>query len=366
MAKQFIEFADSLRGALPPRPASAAAFSAASDGPPPPTPPSGNLAMPPPPAAVPTVEDFVRAERPVGSHLRSFSQGANPMQGTPREEKTGGGRVADAMQVVRPPSRGGVPPSDSGGVPGRNERGQYEPPVSGKKSTRYVCEQELELDPNDRPKPSEPEGSWIILVPSGYDRWRMSMKDRNGKLIDESVLHTIAFNGLITALKDKIYQKGPFAVTNHFQALDLDGSGSLDPHEFFKALETMNLGPGLNQQVSDMLLRAVDKDASGTIDYVEFTDAIRMGRVDYIKPPLKARCGPDPDMPFGDIKQRMPWGVMKDADRNLEAFDKKINSMFRDLESVFERFDTDGSGEIDYNEFTHAMRELNRKKGLNI
>ncbi|MEC7212045.1 MAG: EF-hand domain-containing protein, partial [Pseudomonadota bacterium] len=288
------------------------------------------------------------------------------MQGTPREEKTGGGRVADAMQVVRPPSRGGVPPSDSGGVPGRNERGQYEPPVSGKKSTRYVCEQELELDPNDRPKPSEPEGSWNILVPSGYDRWRMSMKDRNGKLIDESVLHTIAFNGLITALKDKIYQKGPFAVTNHFQALDLDGSGSLDPHEFFKALETMNLGPGLNQQVSDMLLRAVDKDASGTIDYVEFTDAIRMGRVDYIKPPLKARCGPDPDMPFGDIKQRMPWGVMKDADRNLEAFDKKINSMFRDLESVFERFDTDGSGEIDYNEFTHAMRELNRKKGLNI
>jgi len=231
---------------------------------------------------------------------------------------------------------------------------------------RWVREEEKEMAPGERPIITEPDGSFKVMVPSAYDRWRMSLKDKRGNQLSQEDVDTIAFNGLITALKDRIYQKGPFAITNHFQVLDVDGSGSLEPDEFFAALSAMNLGPGLNKKVSDLLLEKVDKDGSGSLDYVEFTDAIRMGRVDYVKPEGRHRCGPDPDAPFGEIGHRTPWGIMADAGRNLDVFDKKINSMFRDLGEVFERFDTDGSGEIDFNEFGAAMREMNRKKGLNL
>ena len=79
------------------------------------------------------------------------------------------------------------------------------------------------MAPGERPIITEPDGSFKVMVPSAYDRWRMSLKDKRGNQLSQEDVDTIAFNGLITALKDRIYQKGPFAITNHFQVLDVDG-----------------------------------------------------------------------------------------------------------------------------------------------
>jgi len=140
----------------------------------------------------------------------------------------------------------------------------------------------------------------------------------------------------------------------------------LERPEFVEALELFNLGECITDEVAQMLLNAVDKDGSGTIDYQEFTEALRMGRVGYLPEQGRRRQGPDPELPFGDPKYHQPFAIMNDAERNLEAFDKRINAVYKTLESVFESFDDDGSGEIDKREFTAAMELMNRSNKLQL
>ena len=43
---------------------------------------------------------------------------------------------------------------------------------------RWVREEEKEMAPGERPIITEPDGSFKVMVPSAYDRWRMSLKDK--------------------------------------------------------------------------------------------------------------------------------------------------------------------------------------------
>jgi hypothetical protein len=59
-----------------------------------------------------------------------------------------------------------------------------------------------------------------------------------------------------------------------FAAIDTDGSGELDEHEFGEALR--RLGMALPPQQSANLLAALDTDHSGTIDYQEFQVVVQL------------------------------------------------------------------------------------------
>lgn len=140
----------------------------------------------------------------------------------------------------------------------------------------------------------------------------------------------------------------------------------LEKKELQKALELFNLGPCVTEDVADMLLDIVDKDGSGAVDYQEFTEALRMGRVPYLPVEGRFRHGPDPELPFGDPKHAVPFGIMHDADKNLEAYDARIERLYASLEDTFKAFDDDGSGEIDRKEFIAAMQKMNETRNLQL
>ena len=58
------------------------------------------------------------------------------------------------------------------------------------------------------------------------------------------------FNDALRRLKEKLYIKGPFAIKQHFQALDSDVSGVLEREEFVDALKQFNLGDCVTPDVA--------------------------------------------------------------------------------------------------------------------
>ena len=206
------------------------------------------------------------------------------------------------------------------------------------------------------------------------DRFRQiyEVPGRHSRITPSSKAADLAnrFNEAVRRLKEKIYTKGSFAITQHFQGLDSDQSGTLEREEFTNALKLFNLGDCVTDDVADMLHKAIDRDNSGSIDYEEFTQALRMGRVNYLPegPGERRRCGPDPELPFGNPGElaQGPFAYMKDADANLEEFDKRINKLYMRLEDSFHIFDKDGSGEVDRREFLEVMTDMNDKLKLKL
>lgn len=213
------------------------------------------------------------------------------------------------------------------------------------------------LDTGERPMSVEDRFRMVYEVPGRHSRINP---------VSEEADRANRFNEAVRRLKEKIYIKGTFAITQHFQGLDADNSGVLEKSEFMEALKLFNLGDCVTDDVANMLLAQVDRDNSGTVDYAEFTEALRMGRVPYMPEHGRRRHGPDPDLPFGDPRYATPFAIMKDADHNLEAFDKRVNTLYQELEGVFESFDDDNSGEIDRREFFKAMTIMNEKQNLQL
>lgn len=175
------------------------------------------------------------------------------------------------------------------------------------------------------------------------------------------------FNKAVRVLKDRLDQKGANAITQHFRTLDADNSGELDQEEFLRAMRMLNLG--VSEPVLIDIMKSVDRDGSGSIDYQEFCDSLKFKRISFkALPSTKAggtryRTGPDPDAPFGEPMYDQPFGIMVDAKRNLENFDKKMNGKWVRLAESFAKFDTDGNGEVDLQEFKAALSDL---KALNL
>ena len=72
------------------------------------------------------------------------------------------------------------------------------------------------------------------------------------------------FNRVIAVLKQK--RISPRQIFDH---ADTDGTGKLSSKEFFKVLEKMGV-IDLNNKEREMLLRSIDSDMDGTVDYREF------------------------------------------------------------------------------------------------
>ena len=196
------------------------------------------------------------------------------------------------------------------------------------------------------------------------------------------------YNVAVTSLKDRLMQKGPQALAAHFRALDLDQSGYLDRDEFIQAVYILD--DRIDDVIGGMLMESIDADNSGSINYQEFVDALRFGRIPYHDrkdvPGQRWRMRPDPDLPMGqpyfppvmDKKMRrsydpkhgptldekklmsnnIPFGYMADAEANLEEFDRKANSVYQNVANIFQSFDRDRSGTVDYNEFREAIQTI--------
>jgi len=201
------------------------------------------------------------------------------------------------------------------------------------------------------------------------------------------------YNTAVLSLKDRLQQRGPSALAAHFRALDLDQSGYLDEQEFLDAVKVLD--DRIDDEVGNMLMVAVDADASGSVNYQEFVDALRFGRIPFHQRKERIgqrwRVGPDPDLPFGEphfhvpadkyelhsreaehvdvkdglnvnaskmMENNIPFGIMSDSEENLRAFDKKANAMYQNIANIFDSFDVDGSGTVDWDEFREAIKAV--------
>jgi len=119
------------------------------------------------------------------------------------------------------------------------------------------------------PEGSEETLSHQPLVP-GWEE----MTDAERREIYNKATKRIGADGvqfLITSVRDKIDQRtsgGPFALRKAFKYFDRDGSGDIDPDEFFDAMNWFGLQFTEHQVFA--LFGSIDEDAGGSIDYYEF------------------------------------------------------------------------------------------------
>eukprot|EP00657_Telonema_sp_P-1_P008832 TRINITY_DN3098_c0_g1_i1.p1 TRINITY_DN3098_c0_g1~~TRINITY_DN3098_c0_g1_i1.p1 ORF type:complete len:137 (+),score=33.01 TRINITY_DN3098_c0_g1_i1:301-711(+) len=121
-----------------------------------------------------------------------------------------------------------------------------------------------------RPEDFEDKGHSESLVPVDWP----SMTEDARKAIYQQALAHVTPDGvtfMIGAVRSKIEQKtsgGPFALRKAFKYFDRDGSGDIDPDEFFDAMAFFGLQFTERQVMA--LFGHCDYDGDGTIDYYEF------------------------------------------------------------------------------------------------
>lgn len=133
-----------------------------------------------------------------------------------------------------------------------------------------------------------------------------------------------------------------------FLSFDKDRSGTIDVWELRQVLEAMGQRPTEDELFQ--MINEVDENMSGSIDFGEFLKVVESQKnraaslgdendtIDAF-----AACGGQPDK-TGHVKKETMIRIIK------HDFGLTI-----DVEELFNKFDEDGSGEIDFREFSRMM-----------
>lgn len=131
-----------------------------------------------------------------------------------------------------------------------------------------------------------------------------------------------------------------------FELFDTDGSGTIDAKELNVAMRA--LGFEMTDEQIDQMIRDVDKDGSGAIDFDEFVHMMtaKIGERDSKEELTKA---------FRIIDQDNK-GRISAAD--IERIAKEVNESFtpREIREMIQDADLDGDGEVDMEEFMRMMK----------
>jgi Ca2+-binding EF-hand superfamily protein len=170
---------------------------------------------------------------------------------------------------------------------------------------------------------------------------RDSLADRDWAEDVERFVGTSHIMVFLDQIKTRFQTAASAEVARHgfktlFARYDLDGSGELDMDEFTKAIRAdLAITPELlsNEEVSQ-LFAAVDTDGGGQIDITEFMDWL--------------------------------FGASLTAGRSEKSI-TRVKTRFRQASAaiceeigwkcIFDKYDADGSGELELDEFTTAVRE---------
>jgi calmodulin len=129
-----------------------------------------------------------------------------------------------------------------------------------------------------------------------------------------------------------------------FLAFDKDRSGTIDVGELRQVLEAMGQHP--TEEELFQMISEVDENSSGCIDFAEFLKVIENQKE------RAENCDDESDM----IDAFVACGGQQDKSGNVrrETLVKIIKHDFGlpiDIEELISKVDTDGSGEIEFDEF---------------
>lgn len=131
-----------------------------------------------------------------------------------------------------------------------------------------------------------------------------------------------------------------------FNAMDEDGNGTLDKHEFRVALKS--LGVNLTTKDAEELMDILDVDGGGEIDYEEFMTVLcqDLGK----NGAASKHTGPDAAMGQGKI--------FKILQRCMKQQRKLYGRVLSDAQAAFQAMDRDNSGSVDTEEFREALERM--------
>ena len=152
-----------------------------------------------------------------------------------------------------------------------------------------------------------------------------------------------------TKVKSVLLKRAEPIVANNgwqmaFQKFDADGGGTLDASEFRAAMRHFGVSPDdADDEDLNELFKAADGDGSGQLDGEEFgawLSGLELKRAEYESLGLQL-----------DKATRLS---LQTIDNVRDKFATQIRQM--GWSRLFDTFDTDGSGELDVDEFIHALR----------
>eukprot|EP00434_Breviolum_minutum_P031333 symbB.v1.2.027706.t1/scaffold2863.1/size68590/9 len=166
--------------------------------------------------------------------------------------------------------------------------------------------------------------------------------DKLRGFLSQNKLKKAALQVIASSLDDKQIQ----ALRETFQALDENGDGLLTAAELKAGLEKGGLKdiPGDLQEI----LKAIDADGSGVIDYTEFL-AATLDRKHFIE---EDACW----QAFRVFDRDGNGSISQKELAEVLASDDVAGKFHKDLADLMKMVDTNGDGEIDFQEFMQMMR----------
>merc|ERR1712070_1202043 len=133
---------------------------------------------------------------------------------------------------------------------------------------------------------------------------------------------------------------GPFALRKAFKYFDRDGSGSIDPDEFFAAMDFFGLQFTADQVLG--LFGTYDDDRSGSLEYYEFVEKLL-------------------DEGLGSAKETFKHFLSDfspPAANSGMSLKESRRASISTVRKLFEKFDVNRSGQIDARELRFLLEKL--------
>ena len=180
---------------------------------------------------------------------------------------------------------------------------------------------------------------------------RKATGKQGSNVVDGLQLQNGSLEAMMEALRAKIASSMQ-RTFNLFREWDVDGNGSIDRDEFARALAVLGLEPDARNAVA--LFDALDDDKSGSLEFSELNARLRQ-RIDvakHVREREQRRAGKP-----AEARQHSS-AALEEAGSLMAKLRRTLASNLQRTMDLMRSWDTDGSGLIDKAEFSRAVRKL--------